>query len=56
MRFAQTTKRMRPSTAEPKARSRFVSRMKEIFVDAGVSPKEFGNCRARTAKEMPTKA
>ena len=52
----EMTKRMSPRTPPAKARSRLVSRMNEIFVDAGVSSNEFGNCRARTAKEMPTNA
>src|SRR5699024_10141300 len=43
MRLAQMTNRMSPSTAEPNARSRVVSRMNEIFGDAGVSPEALGH-------------
>ena len=57
IRLDHRTNRMAPSTVPAKARfSHGMSRTREIWVDAGVSPAEFGNCSARTAKMMPTAA
>ncbi len=54
-KFAQITKRMRPTVTPANARSRLVSRRNEMRVDAGVRALALGNCSARTAKLMPTK-
>src|SRR5660397_246103 len=52
-KLAQSTNRMRPSVAPANARLRFVSRMNETCVDAGVRNDEFGNCSAATANTTP---
>ena len=53
MRLDQITKRISPTTGPAKARSRPVSRRKEMRVDAGVLPAAFGKSRQRVRDEQP---
>ncbi len=53
-KFAQMTNRIRPTVAPLNARSRSVSRMNEIWVEAGVRKCWLGNCSASTENATPT--
>ena len=55
-KFAHRMKRIRPTAVPAKARSRFVSRAKEMRVEAGVSPLRSAKNSATTAKVMPMNA